>query len=135
MQHYVSGFVFDDAKQRVLLIKKNRPTWQAGLWNGVGGQVESYESSLAAIRRECEEECGLRIEDWTLSACLAGHNYQVDFWSATAQIDQASTVTDEQVQIHDVNILWDLPTLINLPMIAAICRDNSTAHKPIWIYN
>ena len=33
---YVLGFYFDAAFKQVVLMKKNRPAWQAGLHNGVG---------------------------------------------------------------------------------------------------
>jgi len=53
---YVIGFVFDHKKERVVLITKNRPAWQAGLKNGVGGHIEENESPHEAIQREFAEE-------------------------------------------------------------------------------
>jgi hypothetical protein len=37
---YVVGFAFD-TDGRVALIRKNRPEWQAGRLNGIGGHVEA----------------------------------------------------------------------------------------------
>lgn len=63
---YVLGFAFH--KNRVLLIRKNRPQWQAGFVNGVGGKVEAYDWSLTeAMRREFEEETGVNtdLDSWS----------------------------------------------------------------------
>jgi 8-oxo-dGTP pyrophosphatase MutT (NUDIX family) len=58
---YVLGFAFSD--RSVLLIRKNRPAWQANLLNGVGGKVEPADWSLdEAMRREFKEETGIDTE-------------------------------------------------------------------------
>ena len=38
----------------VVLTHKNRPAWQAGKLNGVGGKIELLESPVAAMVREFE---------------------------------------------------------------------------------
>lgn len=60
---YVIGFLFN-SKDSVLLIRKNRPEWQKGKLNGIGGHVEKGESYLQAMRREFFEEAGVDIPDW-----------------------------------------------------------------------
>lgn len=55
------GFIFDAQLQNVLLIQKNRPDWQKGKWNGLGGHVEKGETYLQTIEREVFEESGLNI--------------------------------------------------------------------------
>lgn len=134
MQHYVVGFVFDHERQRVVLVRKNRPTFQAGLLNGVGGKIEPGESNFSAIKRECAEECDLHIEDWHHVASVCARDYQIDVWSAVCDLSGAKTVTDENIEIHSVHDLFKLPCLSNLPMLLAIARDVSSSHKPIWIY-
>jgi len=37
VKRYVLGFCFGPSLTTVVLIKKNRPAWQAGRLNGVGG--------------------------------------------------------------------------------------------------
>lgn len=135
MQQYVVGFVFDEQREYVVLVQKTRPTFQAGLWNGVGGKVEPHETSLTAMMRECAEECDLHIPDWHLCAHVCGKDYQIDFWSATCDLSGAKTCTDERVQVHHIDHVRHLPTLANLSMCMWICRDQSTSHKPIWIYD
>ena len=134
MQQYVVGFVFDHAREHVVLVHKRRPTSQAGLWNGVGGKVESNETSLAAMQRECAEECDLHIPEWQLCAHVCGRDYQIDFWSATCDLSCARTCTDEPIQVHHIDAVRHLPTLDNFLMCMWICRDKSHHHKPIWIY-
>lgn len=54
MRKYVVGFLF--WKDWVLLLIKNKPDWQAGKLNGIGGKVEPGENFLAAMVREWNEE-------------------------------------------------------------------------------
>ena len=61
IREYVVGFVFDQARERVLLIEKRRPKWQAGCLNGLGGKIEFDDPSPeAAMAREFQEEAGCR---------------------------------------------------------------------------
>ena len=63
--HYVAGFMFDE--KDVYLIRKSRPSWQAGKLNGIGGHIEENESPLDALIREFEEESGAKTSPhhWT----------------------------------------------------------------------
>ena len=45
-KYYVLGFLFSPDCKRVALIIKNRPDWQAGFLNGIGGKIDSrFQSS------------------------------------------------------------------------------------------
>jgi 8-oxo-dGTP diphosphatase len=57
--NYVLGFLFSERMDRVLLVKKARPSWQAGKLNGIGGHIEFRESIGAAMEREADEEAGI----------------------------------------------------------------------------
>lgn len=73
MKTYVAGLLFSPTLEYVVLIKKNKPEWMAGLWNGVGGSVEGYDPSHKyAMEREFEEETGLLItaNQWEQFATL-----------------------------------------------------------------
>jgi 8-oxo-dGTP diphosphatase len=62
-RHMVVGFLFRE--QSVLLVQKNRPSWQRGLLNGVGGALEIGESPLEAMVREFREETRYQGDlDW-----------------------------------------------------------------------
>lgn len=66
IKQYVVGFVLAGGLQEVVLIRKNRPAWQAGRLNGIGGKIEPAEWPANAMAREFEEETGVRIHagDW-----------------------------------------------------------------------
>jgi len=66
-QKFVLGFVLK--KGRVLLIRKKKGLG-AGRYNGFGGKVGRGESYKAALIREAQEELGLNIKDFKLSAVL-----------------------------------------------------------------
>lgn len=55
---YVLGFMFNEAESKVILIFKNRPAWQAGKLNGIGGKIEEGETPIQAMNREFAEETG-----------------------------------------------------------------------------
>lgn len=88
MTDYVVGFMREALSDRVLMIRKSKPVWQAGLLNGVGGKVDQQvakvppraielcavltgkpesefqketrlETPLEAMVREFEEETGI----------------------------------------------------------------------------
>lgn len=71
---YVVGFVF--CRGNVLVIRKCRPEWQRGRYNGIGGKVEDLESPAFAMARECREETAGTLDipsyEWTHFATLAG---------------------------------------------------------------
>ena len=64
---YVCGFLFDKERTSVLLVKKIKPVWMAGMLNGIGGKIKNDkfgfpESPLHAMERECIEELGWEIK-------------------------------------------------------------------------
>ena len=126
---YVCGFLFSADRARVLLIRKNRPAWQAGKLNGVGGKVEAGETLADAMRREFREEAGLDLPEWrhllTLSGCddagtargWAGH-----FFRAFGDVAAAAAMTDEPLEVHAVrslpddvvpNLRWMIPLMLD----------------------
>lgn len=101
---YVLGFAFHPYHHSVLLITKNRPQWQAGLLNGIGGRVESTDKTLEdAMVREFREETGVVTSrlDWK----YLGEHAQAGVFSMSLfyiTLDQeaaerASSTTDEIV--------------------------------------
>jgi len=62
MINYVAGFCFSTDSKYVALIRKNRPKWQAGKLNGIGGHVELTDTNpRETMVREFKEETGLAI--------------------------------------------------------------------------
>ena len=114
---YVAGFLIDTAKENVVLILKQHPPRLAGRFNGVGGKIEPGESPLAAMRREFWEETGLVVQEWHNFLWFLGRETSIHFFSSFAPLEtlsQVQTLTDEQVIVHPLASLQDIPTLPNV---------------------
>jgi hypothetical protein len=57
-QEYTVGFIFDPRFEIVALMRKNRPAWQAGKLNGIGGKFEAVDNNnpRVCMLREAKEE-------------------------------------------------------------------------------
>ena len=136
MRLYVCSFAFPPARDRVLLIRKNRPAWQAGKLNGVGGKIEPGETPRQAARREFEEETGLALPEEAFEhvLTLAGPDdisvpdrpgpigWQGLFFGVICDVDAARSVTDEGLEVHPVaalpdsvipNLRWIIPMMLD----------------------
>jgi 8-oxo-dGTP diphosphatase len=124
MTRYVLGFVFDVESNRIVLIQKKRPTWQAGKWNGIGGHIEDGETSRDAMIREFQEETGVEIPKdlWQDICYLRGDDWSVVVYTAVSvDIEHCSTMTDEEVRVFPVA---ELPEVIdNLSWLIPLCLD------------
>lgn len=110
MIDYVCGFAFSADTLEVMLIEKQKPEWQRGQWNGVGGKIEPGETPYEAMAREFQEETGLAVPatHWEPFAVLTGPDYRVCFFRALAvPIRHCLTTTDERVQRWAVDSLPD----------------------------
>jgi 8-oxo-dGTP diphosphatase len=128
---YVVGFLFSHDHRWVTLIKKNRPEWQAGKFNGVGGKVEVGEAVNDAMVREFYEETGVKTKwtDWKEFALLTGDYGAVYVFKAvsTEYLSAVKTHTDEEVMNILVKHILDpdqpyeivpnLPVLIRLALM------------------
>lgn len=117
MKEYVVGFLFSGKK--VVMIRKNRPDWQAGYLNGVGGHVEQDELPYDAMRREFYEETGYHVGHWDRFLVLKHPDAVIHFYRAFGDGRLAQTKTDEEVVYIDMaealqdkvipNLQWILP--------------------------
>lgn len=142
--HYVVGFQFNNDGDRVAVIRKGRPEWQAGLWNGIGGGVERGESVKDAMEREFSEETGVfqgsviwrpfvDLRTWT-------HNLVTFFSSFTDSVELVRTATDEEVNVYSLgrlhalkeqlvpNVLWliELALTMRSERVGADGRESSS---------
>ncbi len=115
MQRYVVGFIFSPDFEKVVLIRKDRPEWQRGLLNGIGGKVEPYEDELTAMVRECSEETGINIpqEKWTRFAHFVNEHAVIDFYFVKSELwHLARTMETEMVAYY---LTYTLPALSTIP--------------------
>jgi 8-oxo-dGTP diphosphatase len=138
---WVVGFLFDDDAEQVILVRKNRPEWQAGKLNGVGGKVELGERIYAAMEREFREETGVSFIDkdraigipWQHFLSLTWEQGIVHFFRAfapRATLDECVTVTDEVIvscsirRLLTVGTFRPIPNLLWLVPLAAHRHDS-----------
>lgn len=120
MKRYVVGFMFQN--DMVLLIEKNRPEWQAGFFNGIGGHIQDGESPHDAMTREFQEEAGVYVTQWQKYCVLHGSDFEVVFFYCmnTESLIPVSQ-TDEQIGWHDIDFL-PTNTIPNLRWLIPMAR-------------
>ena len=110
-REWVVGFLFDLEAERVVLIRKNQPEWQAGKLNGVGGKVEPADASIeSAMVREFREETGVTVLSWQHFANLEWEEGVIRYFRSFATpeiVKSCRTVTDENIERHQVHTLLD----------------------------
>ena len=81
---YVLGFLFSNDMKRVALIQKERPNWQKGRLNGIGGHIEENEMAIDAMSREFFEETGVKVSiyDWKKFCEMEGSGFLVKCFAA-----------------------------------------------------
>lgn len=122
MHRVVCGFYFSEDRTRVVLLRKRRPSWQAGFLNGVGGKIEEDEFAKDAMIREFEEETGVRVDTW-VPFCAhedLSHGTHITYYRAFGDVDACRTTTDELVSIECVAMLAQLETIQDLTWIVPL---------------
>lgn len=134
-QKYVVGFAttYMNDEFRILLIRKNRPEWQKGRLNGVGGKIESIETPLEAMIREFSEETSTRLMVWQERLILSGLDFRVHFFVSFITNDVMFSIrprTDENLEIVTLSSINDkrsdsrqYDVIDNLNWIIPICLD------------
>lgn len=149
MKKYVAGLMFSENRECVALITKNKPDWQKGLLNGIGGKIEEddydnkrgrtrgSDSSLNAMRREFQEETSVFHQDWELFLTMHGGNeesdnqqykeeWSVDFYRTFSdKVFDVKSITDENVDIYFVGGISDLNMIDNLQWIILLSLDKN----------
>ena len=126
---YVAGFLFESDK--VALVRKKRPAWQAGRLNGIGGKIEPGESPLSAMVREFYEETGYRTvsTQWWPFCVLSGEDFSVHFFSSYGRLSELETTTDEEIvvlPISEITVENAIPNLTWLiPMAKTIISERT----------
>lgn len=126
MKKYCLGFMFNKKLTDVLLIEKQKPEWQKGFINGIGGKIEQGENSLDAIIREFREETGIdsNKEDWHYVITMSGDDWQVDVYTSISDsIFYASRKEMEVPLIINIFELDRYNLISNLYWLIPMCLD------------
>ena len=111
MQLYSLGFVFDVSLTKVLLMHRNRPDWQKGKLNGIGGKVEEGEDNLGCMVRETFEETGLLLtpDEWTNYASIKDTYGFVEVYATVykGSLTDAKTAEDQKIEWIQISTLPD----------------------------
>ena len=107
----VVGIITDN--KEILLLKKNNPDWQRGLYNGIGGKVELNTTPLETIIKKCQEELGANISNWIeLDSEISSSGIEIVYFLTTlneGEIKKLQSQTDERAELFSIN---NLPTNI-----------------------
>lgn len=116
MKHeYVAGFYGN--KNNVLLVRKNKPEWQAGLWNGIGGKIDKDEAPLSAMVREWKEEVGEETKpaDWRQFCILSIVSADARVYFFCRQQDDDRILAEFSNKLNDVGELmmpWSMDSIV-----------------------
>lgn len=136
IKHYTIGLLTDN--KRIVLVRKNRPDWQKGKLNFVGGHVEQGESSYEAQVREFEEEAGLYVRNWCHYATIDCPGARIDVFVAyinSAILGSVKSVTDEEIVILPIDSIANRKDLLpNLQWLIPLGLQSWKYSLPIRIW-
>jgi 8-oxo-dGTP diphosphatase len=138
MKFYTAGGIFSKERNEILLIRKNRPDWQKGKFNFVGGKMEEGETPLQTMRREAFEETTIKDDDWKEIAVLEAKHFEVTFFAIYNQdIKKIKALTDEELypmmikDIYNPNYYFYNDIMKNLRVVISLALDDSGIKLPI----
>lgn len=137
MKQYVVGFAIDYGMQRLALIRKNRPEWQRGLLNGIGGHVEPGEAPRPAVVREFHEETGHRTSPshWDLFLTISGEEFKIWYYRigfTSSSLNTLRSTTDEKVGLYDLRFLFSDEELVpDLSWVIPLAVYRAGRYRPI----
>lgn len=131
---YVVGFMFTKDGKSVVLIEKQKPDWQKGCLNGVGGKIEGTEWSEDAMIREFREETGVHHTAWHQFCHLklegGGSVYCYRAFSDDS-FQRAETKEAEKIGKFAVSDLTILNTIENLQWLIPMALDPNKIYTEV----
>lgn len=143
MDTYTAGIAYNETG--LLLVLKDRPAWQSGNWNAIGGRVEYGEFPIDAMVREFHEETSIRIErdSWKCGVVLNGDTWHVHFFATRLPSDfRKVTSLPSRNDVGETLswILWPsfwgggLKKIWNLNWIVPLCIDGAVSSDSTPVY-
>jgi 8-oxo-dGTP diphosphatase len=141
MTNFVVGFAFSPNKEKVALIIKNRPSWQLGYLNGIGGKIEKGECPINGMVREFEEEACIKTNalDWTYFAYESGPYFKIYYYyTVFDDIEEFNAITcntDEEILLVNTNELQCRKIVRGIDYYLPIALYGRNTQKRIWLPN
>lgn len=138
IEEYTLGFMFDEKFEQVALIRKNRPQWQAGKLNGLGGKIESGEYPLHCMIREFKEESGFVTgeDQWSYFCQLVKTGkFAMYCYATVGDVWKLQTMESEKVEIIPVSTLYPgrKDVIENLWWLVGLAIDNLLDGRPKFV--
>lgn len=126
-KEYVVAFLFTPDFKDVWLIEKEKPAWQKGHMNGIGGKIEKHETPIDAAIREIKEESDLTIDVNELS--YVGHMGGENNDNSSFKVTIFTGITDKQLRTMEEEEIYCIPVekvkafmhIENVPMLIETC--------------
>ncbi len=129
MDNYVCGFMFNPERTHVALIKKLRPPWQYGKFNGIGGHIERGELPEEAMSREFEEEAGVPNTKWERVmeySVFADKDLiaKVYFFRSFGDLKLITSKTAEKISICNIDEINSMNVLKKIKFLVPLCLND-----------
>ncbi len=98
-------YPIDNVSNRVLIAMKKRGFGE-GKWNGVGGKLKEGESIEDALKRETEEEIGIRIRDYRKIAELKFFFENNEGWNQKVHVFVTDSWEGEPSESEEMKPKW-----------------------------
>lgn len=139
MINYVAGFMFSKDGRYVAMVHKEKPEWQKGKLNAVGGKIEDGEDPYEAMAREFKEETGVETQptDWSLFVDLKheSKNGQVKFfYYYDDKVFNIKTKEKERIVAMHLYEVMDAPNVMeNIKWLIPLALTKNVLQLPIEI--
>ena len=122
--------------KRCLLIKKNRPDWQKGYYNGVGGKVEPKDKDTHhTMIREFKEETNIYLSHWEPFLTFEYEDMSIVHFYKSFVLDitlnSVKRMTDESLWIIRVKDLSNIKVIPNLKWVIPMALDTCLKYPVI----
>lgn len=102
MIEYVAGFLFSEDGEYVALVEKQKPEWQKGKYNAIGGKIE---------------------------AGISGKDWKVYFFRAFSdKVHDVETMETETICVFHNEELYELNKIPNLNWLIPMALDTENVH-------